>query len=205
MGEADTAVYLQQVIPVSARVEIAAAVRDLPEHIGDKWLSRKARIHRHEQYTVRLVQNVVQCGQRRRRIERGYGMRAESTDPAERTVQMGGGFRMDRHIFARLNVEPVELALRLRDHQMDVERNIGQRAQSAAKVRTEREIRHKAPVHNVDVERMDPAVREYGKHRGQMRDPGTHHRGREPGRQKTVLRRPVFTLRHSHYQRIISR
>ena len=90
---------------------------------------------------------------RRARIERDAGLLAERADRLQRAMQMRAGFGMHGDVVAAGLGEGFEIGIARRDHQMRVEDLLGMRAHRLDDVGAVGNVRHKMPVHHVE---MDP-------------------------------------------------
>ena len=71
----DATVDLETDFPARARdhgVDAFARERELVQCLVDERLSRKARVHRHDQDDVELVENMIEAVERRRRVDRQH-------------------------------------------------------------------------------------------------------------------------------------
>ena len=126
---------------------------DLAQLAGDELLPAEAGIDAHHEDEVKLVEHIIERVRRRRGIERPAGFLAERLDALNRAVEVRTRLRMhgDR-IRARFG-EGVEKRVDGRNHQMDVERLAGVRAERLHHCRPDGQVGHKMAVHHVD---MDP-------------------------------------------------
>ena len=111
-----------------ARSSSARTVVDLVFAAGNKALAAEARVDRHDEDEVDVGGDLLERGHRRRRVEHDAGLRAERLDGVDRAMQMGQDFDVHRHHRRAGLDERVEVAIRIRDHQVDVERHVWRRA-----------------------------------------------------------------------------
>ena len=103
---------------------------DLAQLAGDEALPAEARIDAHHQHQVDVVDQVVEHLGRRRRVERDAGLLAERLDRLDRAVDVRPGFGVDGDDVGPGLGERLEPQVDRRDHQVDVERLGGVRAQA---------------------------------------------------------------------------
>ena len=107
---------------------------------------------------------------------------------------------MDGDVLARLNVEAVELAVRPRYHQVDVQRDARELAELCAEVRAERVVGDKFAVHNVNMQRVDAALFKDSQGLLRVRKVDAHQRRRELGHiHGSYLIFRVFALYITHF------
>ena len=132
-----------------------AQARDLRQHFGDEGLAAKSRIDGHDQNNVAQMQDILDKLRRGSRIEHHTRLLAERADLREHAMQMG------RRAWLGLHQEMIgagirkggKIALRLDDHQVNVERLCGRAADRLQHDRPDGDVRNEASVHHVD---MDP-------------------------------------------------
>ena len=116
----DPAVHLQANFQLGF-IDDAAGLLELGQGRGDELLTAEARVDRHQQHQVDLVDDPVEHIQRRGRVEYDTGLAAALADQAQGPVQVTGGFRMDADQacagFGKIGDDAVD---RL-DHQVDID------------------------------------------------------------------------------------
>ena len=70
-------------------------------------------------------------------------------------VQMWGGFLVDDERVRSSTSKPLDEILRRRNHQVHFEHQARDRSQALDSERTERDVRDKAPVHDVDLDTVN--------------------------------------------------
>ena len=137
------------------------AVRSLSSAPGDELLSAETGIHGHDQHHVHLVDDMMQPGKRRGRIEHQPRLATRFVYEAERAVDVLGRLGMKSDV-ARARLREIRNdAIHRLDHQVHVDRRGNTvLAQRLADQRADREIRHIMIVHHVEMH----DVRAGGKH-----------------------------------------
>jgi hypothetical protein len=128
---------------------------DFGQHLGQEFLPAKAGIDGHDQHYAAQMQHIFDLRQWRRGVEHDTRDFAEFANMRQGAVQMdrGARFAMDQQMIGAGLGEVVEVMLRLDDHQMDIDRLRGCPAHRFDDDRADRDVRHKAAVHHID---MDP-------------------------------------------------
>jgi hypothetical protein len=129
---------------------------DLGEDVGDESLSAEPRIHRHEQYEVDVLEDVLDEGERRVRVEADADPRPGRADDLQRAVQVGTGLDVDRDRVRPGLAELRDVGVGPLDHQVNVERQRGGRARRRDDQRADGEVRDEVAVHHVDVNPVGP-------------------------------------------------
>ena len=134
----------------------AAHRADPPDRLADgrdERLPAEPGIDAHHQDHVDEVEDGLDDGRRRTRVQRDAGPLAERPDGLERAVQVRPGFGMDRDDVRAGRREGGEVGVGRRDHQVHVEGLRRERPQRLHDVGAERDVRDEVPVHHVE---MDP-------------------------------------------------
>ena len=162
-----------------ALVDRSAQPPDLVEGRGQEALPREAGVDAHDQHVVELGQDLLEQPDRGRRVERHAGPDAPAAQVRDSPLQVrhgldvhadGGGARVD---------EGVEVAIGGLDHQVDVDRERRRAPDGFDDDGTERDVRHEAPVHHVDVHEPGTAALDGLHGVGEMGEVGGEHRGSE--------------------------
>ena len=151
---------LRAAIDLDDRVEPALVAQppqrpDLGQHLRQELLSAKPGIDGHDQHDAAEFEHIFDLRQRRRRVQHHPGGLSEIADMRQGPVQMDRRARlaMDDQMVGAGAGEIVEVTLGLDDHQMDIDRLLRRLAHGLDDDRADRDVRHKAPVHDID---MDP-------------------------------------------------
>ena len=138
-------------------------VGDLGQHLGDEGLPSKAGVDGHDQDALQVGQHPFDGTDRSRRVERDARFGPGIFDLVQQPMQVIRRFGMDRDDIAAEFGKLHDELLRVLDHQMCVERHIGNRAQRFDQRRAEGDIRHKMTVHNIDVDVVGAGFSEIGR------------------------------------------
>ena len=162
----------------------ARTARNFGSVDGNELLAAEARVHRHQQHHVELVEHVIEVVQRRGRIEHQSGLAAvfaDQPDACGRRARWPPGWKRDvgRAGLGEIRNDAVD---RL-DHQVHVDRRgDAVLAQRLAHQRPDREVRHVVVVHHVEVDDVGAG----GEHRcdflAESREVGGQDRRRDPRR-----------------------
>ena len=95
-------------------------------------------------------------------IEHDAGLDAERLDGVDGAMQMRQHFDVHRHHRGARLHERVDVAIRVRDHQVDVERHLGDPLERLHDRRADRDVRHEMAVHDVDVNQIGAAALDGG-------------------------------------------
>src|SRR3989344_950164 len=147
----DAAVDLKPNRPTGGVNEFAH-LTELVERRADKALAAEARVHRHQQHHVYLVEGVLEIIEWRRRVEHQAGLAAFVLDQLKRAVHMLRRFRVKRNI-RRAGLGKVRHdAIHRLHHQVyvDVGLDAGL-AQRPAHQRSDGEVGHVVVVHDVEM------------------------------------------------------
>ncbi len=128
---------------------------DLRQHFGQETLPAKSGIDGHDQHHAAQRQYVFDLRQRGGRVQHDAGELAEIVDPRQGAVQMDrrAGLAMHQQMVGAGGGEILEIALGLDHHQMHIERPLRHPAHRRDDERADRQVRHEASIHHVD---MDP-------------------------------------------------
>ena len=124
---------------------------DLPHLVREERLAPVTRVHRHHQNQVadsqrRLEQVLGGAG-----IERDTRLLPQFADPAQRAVEMRTGLDVDRDEIGARGGKRLHGCLCRLDHQVDVQRQTGMRAERPDDGGAEGQLRDEMPVHHIDV------------------------------------------------------
>ena len=125
---------------------------DLPERVLDELLPAKAGVHRHEEHHVDIVDQLLE------RVDGGAGIQGNARTTARRLDLLDDAVRVTRRLDMKGDdVRPrarktLNVCLWVLDHQMHVKDRLGHLAQTLDHTCTHRDIRHKRPVHHIDVD-----------------------------------------------------
>ena len=125
---------------------------DLRQRRPDELLVPETRIHGHDQHLVQVLNDLLQHGRRRRRVDGDSGALAERPDPLHRAVQIVVALPVDEERIGAGLDELVQKEIGIRDHQMDLERELGRPPKGLDDRRAHGQIRHEMSVHHVDVD-----------------------------------------------------
>src|SRR5215212_2137923 len=142
---------------VNFDVDITAAdhfadLRDAAYRAGHEVLAGKAGVDAHHQHQVDEVEDLGDRCQRCGWVESDAGALAERAHRLQRTVDVRTGFDVDGEAVGAGFGEGGEVRVGRRDHQVDVERLLGDAADGADHHRADGEIRHEVAVHDIDVD-----------------------------------------------------
>jgi len=139
----------------AASVAQAPQLADLWQHLGQEGLAAKAGVDRHHQDDVAQVEDLFDERDRTGRVEDRPGLLAERADARQHAVQVNGRRRLalDEQVVGAGAGDVFQQALRLDDHQVNVE-GLGSRPPHGLNHdRAEADVRDEAPIHDVH---MDP-------------------------------------------------
>src|SRR5580704_9787018 len=138
----------------AAPLKLAANLAQLLERLRNEMLAAESRMHTHDENHVELL------GGRNHSIDRGFGI---DSDRRARTEVMnlfrdlwnvGANFAMHRdRIGARFDKNP-DVLFRLADHQMRIERELGDFANRFQNRHTHRDVGHEMAVHHVEMKQV---------------------------------------------------
>src|SRR5262249_50186467 len=130
----------------------------LIEHEGNELLSSKARIHRHHQYVVHHVQDLIEHPHRRCGIDNHARPGAVVGDHFQGAVQVHAGFLMHGNpVGARVH-KGGDVLVRVFDHQVYVERQPRDLAEAGYHGRANGDVGNKVAVHHVNMQEGRPPV-----------------------------------------------
>ncbi len=118
----------------------------------------KARIHRHHQNVIHDVQNFRKRVHRRCRIDHYPSQAVVTLDQVQRPVQMPAGLLMHRYPIDSGFGECRNELVRILDHQVAIQRQIGHLAQRFYNRRPDRKIGNEVAVHDIDMDDTRPAL-----------------------------------------------
>src|SRR5436853_3684843 len=135
-----------------------AQATDLVKTRADEGLAAKARIDAHQENVINIRQGFFNSDQRRQRIEHDARTTAEVAYGGQRPVQVGDGFDVDRDQVRAGAREVGNVAVGVGDHQMAVKRQPCRFARGFDNERADSNVRHKMPIHDVDVNQARAAA-----------------------------------------------
>ena len=143
---------------VAGAIERSADLSDLRLAPRNEALAAEARVHRHHQHEVHIAGDLFERDDRRRWIEHDPGFDAERLDGVNRAVQMGQDFDVDRDHRGAGAREGVDVAVRVGDHQVHIERHVRDALQRSHDRRADGDVRDEVSVHHVDVNEIGAAA-----------------------------------------------
>ncbi len=126
---------------------------DLGQHLGQKGLPPESRINHHDQDNVTKMQDIFDKLRRARRVKHDANLLAEFANLGQHPMEMDRrtGFSLDEQMIGPRLGEGGKIALWLDDHQMHVERLRRRATDGLENDRANRQVRHEAAVHHIDV------------------------------------------------------
>ena len=103
-------------------VEHRANAADLLDAVRNERLAAEAGVHRHHEHEIQVAGDVLERDGGRGRVEDRTGLGAELLDEVDRAVQVRHRLDVHRHHVGAGLDEVLDVAVRLLDHQVDVER-----------------------------------------------------------------------------------
>ena len=163
---------------------IARNAPDLGQHLGQEGLAAEAGIDRHHQDDVAEMQDIFDQLRRARRIEHHARLLAERADLAQHPMQMDrrAGLGLDQQMIGAGLGEVGEIALRLDDHQMNVERLCRRAADRLQHDRPDGDVGHETAVHHIDMDPVGAGRVDGADLLAQAREIGRQNRGRDDDR-----------------------
>ena len=159
------------------------ACAQLVERRRDELLAAEARVHRHDQDHVDLVDHVIEPVERRRRIEHQAGLAAVLADQLDRAIDVLARFRMERDPGGAGLREVRNDAIDRLHHQVHVDRRgDAVLAQRLAHQRADGEIRHVVIVHHVEVDQVGAGSEHRLHFLAEAREVGGEDGRSDPGR-----------------------
>ena len=146
---------------------------------GDETLPAKAGVDAHHQNQIDIVDQIVQRLGRSGRVQRDAGLLAQRADQLDRAVHMRAGFGMHGDDIGSRCGKGFDIDIDRADHQMDVERLGGVRAQRLHHHRPDREVGHEMPVHHIDMDPVRPGCVNRPHLFAQPREVGRENRRRD--------------------------
>src|SRR5262249_3367647 len=126
--ELDAPVDLEVHVVQAPLIEHPAQGADLRHHLRDEGLAAEARVDAHHQHQVHLAEHVLDGVGGRGGVEHHAGTPAGGADLLHHPVQVTAGLHVHRDQVGAGAGEVVDIALRLLDHEMDVEWALGDAA-----------------------------------------------------------------------------
>ena len=143
-------------------LEQLARPPDLADRFRNERLRAEARVDRHDEQQVEVGGDLAHAVDRRGRVHGDTRLAAQLLDAHHLAVQVRRGLDMDgQHRRARLG-EALEVLLRFHDHEVHVERQRGEPSAGLDDLGAERQVRHEAAVHDVDVQPVGAAGLDHG-------------------------------------------
>ncbi len=128
---------------------------DLIKLAVEERLPSPTRIDGHNLDQIDHVQHLLQHVQRRAWIDADADLDTELSDGLEQAMEVWGRLLMhDQPIGPSLG-KGLDLASRVRDHEMDVKRQLDLGPKCPDNPRAERDVRHELPVHHVNLDGVD--------------------------------------------------
>ncbi len=135
-------------------VETFARDPDLGQHVGDELLTRESWVDAHHEDLLEPVEERFDGGERRLGTDRRTHRDTETVPFADHRPGVGARFDVkDQRVGPRL-IERLEVAERVLDHKVNVERPLRTGSHRRDERRAERDVRDEMPVHDVEMERV---------------------------------------------------
>ena len=115
-------------------------------------LAAEPGVDRHDEHDVDQVQHRGSGAGGRGRVEHQAGLAAQARDGLQGAVGVRAGLGMDQDVVGAGLGEGGQIGVGRGDHQVDVERQAGERPQGAQHHRAEADVGHEMPVHHVQVQ-----------------------------------------------------
>lgn len=125
---------------------------DFWKHLFNEVLATKAGVNGHNEKQIDLCKERFDCGDGRGRIDDEPDLHTQGTDFPEQRWDASFEFDMDRKEICAGGCKRLEEYLWSGTHQVHVERPACQRAQLFQQSRSEGQVRHKMPIHDVQME-----------------------------------------------------
>ena len=139
-------------------------------------LASETGVHAHHQNVVDDIQNIVQHGHRRGRIDHHAGLGAFALDHSQRPVQMRAGFLMHQNLVGARLDEQGRVPVGIGDHQVHVQDGAGGLAQRFDHRRSDGHVRHEMAIHHVQMKHAAAGRFERGNLLAQTREIGRENR-----------------------------
>ena len=123
--------------------------------------------------------DLLERADRRRRIEHDAGLDAERLDRVDRAMQVRQHLDVHRDHRGAGVGERLDVAIGIRDHQVDVERHRGDALERLDDRRADRDVRHEVAVHHVDVNQIGAAALDRGDRVAERGEVGREDRRRD--------------------------
>ena len=130
--------------------------RDFFEHRRNELLSAETRIDRHDERHVDICHKFFEHDERRRRIERDARPAAERFDLLYEAMGMTHRLDMKGDDVRTSLGEGSDLRFRTLDHQMHIKNRRRAFAKRLHDGSTQRDVRHKSAVHDIDMDVLRP-------------------------------------------------
>src|ERR1700709_1268430 len=119
---------------------------------GDKLLRTETGVYRHHQHVIDDIQNFTESFDGGGRVDDHACLTVVALDEMQGTVQVRASFLMDRYPVGAGGGEFRNVLIRVFDHQVAIERKIGDLAQRLDDRRAQREVGDEVSVHDVDMD-----------------------------------------------------
>lgn len=123
------------------------------ERMLNELLASESGINRHNKNQIHILYNILKQADRSVRVKGDTGKHIGILNERNSTMQMSTCFIMNGKHISTCILESMDIAVRLFNHQVGIEWLLRQAADSLDHWDSERDIRHKHTVHNVE---MDP-------------------------------------------------
>ena len=150
---------------------------DFPGARTDKTLPAKTGVYAHDEHLIDEINHLFEAGNRRAGIEHDPGLLVELFNLLNGAVQMRAGFLMDQDDIRAGADEIGQIALRLNNHQVDIERQAGALAGGLDHQRTNGDIGHKTAIHHINVDTVRAGLLDLGNLLAEAPKVGRENRG----------------------------
>ena len=162
---------------VACAVEQSAHVPNFRLAARNESLAAETGVDRHDEHIVDVGGDLEDRADRRRGIQHDSRLGAQRLDGVHRAVQMRQHFHVDRDHRGAGVGERLDVAVRLLNHQVHIERDGGDAPKRFHDRRTHRDVRDEVAVHHVDVYEIGAAALGRGDRVAQGREIGRQNRG----------------------------
>ena len=163
-----------------------AQAPDLRQHFGKEGLAAEAGIDGHDQNDVAQMQHIFDQLRRARRIEHHARLLAERADLRQHPMQMDrrAGLGLHQQMIGAGLGKSGEIALRLDDHQMNVEGLCRRAADRLQHDRPDGDVRNETAVHHIDMDPVGAGSVDGADLLAQAREIGRQNRRRDDDRRR---------------------
>ncbi len=175
----DPAVDLQEGLAIVPGQHLARS-RDLLRHGRNVLLRGESGVDGHDQNEIDVPDHLFRVRQRSTGVEREAGLHAAGPDLRELPLHVRGGLRMKGEQRRPRLGERRDVPLGPFDHQMDVQRQVGDSPQCRHQTGAESEVRHEVPIHHVDVDPVGSALLDQRHLVGELGEVGAQYARRNP-------------------------